>query len=89
MTTPITAAELKAGFTWLPSWCHVRSSPLVDDYFSAQYKRAISDAKRFGLIRKEFAFEAWAETRFLKEALRTQKLESYWTAYDADGKPRA
>ncbi|MES1186075.1 MAG: hypothetical protein ABUL60_19845 [Myxococcales bacterium] len=35
------------------------------------------------------AFEAWAETRFLKEALKTQKLEGYWTAYDADGKPKA
>jgi sulfonate transport system substrate-binding protein len=67
----------------------LRSSPLVDDYFSSQYKRAISDAKRFGLIKKEFAFESWAETRFLKEALKTQKLEGYWTAYDADGKPKA
>jgi sulfonate transport system substrate-binding protein len=67
----------------------LRSSPLVDDYFSSQYKRAISDAKRFGLIKKEFAFESWAETRFLKEALRTQELEGYWTAYDADGKPKA
>ena len=67
----------------------LRSSPLVDEYFSAQYKRAITDAKRFGLIRKEFAFESWTETRFLKEALKAQKLESYWTPYDADGKPKA
>lgn len=67
----------------------LRSSPLLDDYFSSQYKRAISDAKRFGLIKKEFAFESWAEPRFLKEALKTQNLEGYWTAYDADGKPKA
>jgi sulfonate transport system substrate-binding protein len=66
----------------------LRSSPLVDDYFSAQYKRAIADAKRFGLIRKEFAFESWAETRFLREALKTQKLEGFWTSYDVAGLAR-
>lgn len=66
-----------------------RSSPLVDDYLSARYKKAISDAKRFGLIRNEFSFDAWTETRFLKEALKTQKLEGYWTPHDADGKPKA
>lgn len=67
----------------------VRSSPLVDEYLSSQYKRAIADAKRFGLIRNEFSFEAWTETRFLKEALRLQKLESYWAPHGVDGKPKA
>jgi sulfonate transport system substrate-binding protein len=67
----------------------VRSSPLVDEYLSSQYKRAIVDAKRFGLIRKEFSFDAWTETRFLEEALRAQKLESYWAPHGADGKPKA
>ena len=66
----------------------VRSSPLVDEYLSSQYKRAIADAKRFGLIKSEFSFEGWTETRFLKEALRAQKLESYWVAHGADGKPK-
>jgi sulfonate transport system substrate-binding protein len=67
----------------------VRSSPLIDEYFTSQYKRSIADAKRFGLIRNEFSFDSWAEPRFLKEALRAQKLESYWTAHGADGKPKA
>jgi len=67
----------------------VRSSPLIDEYFSSQYKRSIVDAKRFGLIRNEFSFDAWAEGKFLREALRAQKLESYWTPHGADGKPKA
>jgi sulfonate transport system substrate-binding protein len=67
----------------------VRSSPLLDEYLTSQYKRAIRDAKRFGLIRNEFSFDAWAEPRFLNEALRTQKLESFWTPHGADGKPKA
>jgi hypothetical protein len=29
------------------------------------------------------------KTRFLKEALKAQKLEGYWTTYDADGRPKA
>jgi sulfonate transport system substrate-binding protein len=67
----------------------LRSSPLIDEYFSSQYKRSIVDAKRYGLIRKEFSFDAWAETKFLREALRAQNLESYWTPHGADGKPKA
>jgi sulfonate transport system substrate-binding protein len=66
----------------------VRSSPLVDEYLSSQYKRSIADAKRFGLIKNEFSFDSWAETKFLKEALRVQNLESYWTPHGADGKPK-
>jgi len=67
----------------------VRSSPLIDEYFSSQYKRAIVDAKRFGLIKREFSFDSWAEPRFLKEALRAQQLESFWAAHGSDGKPKA
>jgi sulfonate transport system substrate-binding protein len=67
----------------------LRSSPLIDEYITSQYKRSIADAKRFGLIRNEFSFESWTETRFLREALRTQKLEGYWTPHGADGKPKA
>jgi sulfonate transport system substrate-binding protein len=67
----------------------LRSSPLLDEYFTSQYRRSIGDAKRFGLIRKDFAVESWIEPRFLNEALRAQKLESYWAPHGADGKPKA
>lgn len=80
-------SDYKEDFTG--SSLKVRSSPLIDEYFSSQYKRSIADAKRFGLIRKEFSFDSWAEPRFVKEALRAQKLEGYWTPHGADGKPKA
>lgn len=67
----------------------IRSSPLIDEYFTAQYKRAIADSKRFGLIKNDIHFEAWIEPKFLNQALKTQKLESYWQRYGADGNPKA
>jgi sulfonate transport system substrate-binding protein len=65
-----------------------RASPLIDEYVTAQYKKAISDAKRFGLIKNEFSFEAWTDTSFLKQVLKELNLEHYWQEYDASGKPK-
>jgi sulfonate transport system substrate-binding protein len=67
----------------------LRSSPLLDEYFASQYKRAIADSKRFGLIKNDISFESWIEPRFLNQALKTQKLEGYWQRYGEDGKPKA
>jgi sulfonate transport system substrate-binding protein len=67
----------------------LRSSPLIDEYLGSQYRRAIADSKRFGLIKNEFAFDSWIEPKFLNQALKAQKLESYWQRYDADGKAKA
>jgi sulfonate transport system substrate-binding protein len=64
------------------------SSPLLDEYFTSQYNTNIQEAKRFGLIRKTFQFEDWAEPRFLNEVLRELGLESYWAPYGKDGKPK-
>jgi sulfonate transport system substrate-binding protein len=74
---------------FLGSSIKLKSSPLIDDYFSSQYKKAIADSKRFGLIKNEFSFDAWVESRFLNHALKEQKLEGYWSQYDADGKQKA
>jgi sulfonate transport system substrate-binding protein len=60
-------------------------SPLVDDYIRSQYKKAVDDSKRFGLIRTVFDVDAWIDTRFLDKALRDQGLDGYWTRYDANG----
>jgi sulfonate transport system substrate-binding protein len=67
----------------------VPSSPLIDEYFTSQYKRAIVDAKRFGLIKNDISFESWIEPKFLNQALKTLKLEGYWQRYGEDGKPKA
>jgi len=53
-------------------------SPLVDPYLVARYKNSIGDAKRYGLIRKDFAFEPWVDTSFLAAVLKEEKLENFW-----------
>ena len=65
------------------------ASPLVDDYIRAQYKSAVNDSKKFGLIRSTFDVDSWIDTRFLQQALHELNLENYWPAYDASGKPRS
>jgi sulfonate transport system substrate-binding protein len=74
---------------FLNSSVKLRSSPLIDEYFSSQYKRAIADSKRFGLIKNDFSFEEWIEPKFLKQALKSKNLETYWQPFAADGKPKA
>jgi len=65
-----------------------RASPLIDDYVAAQYRKAIADSKRFGLIKNDFSFDAWTDTSFLKQVLKELNLEHYWQEYDASGKPK-
>jgi sulfonate transport system substrate-binding protein len=60
-------------------------SPLVDDYLRSQYKKAVLDSKRFGLIRNTFDVDQWIDTSFLQKALHDQNLEHYWPQYDANG----
>jgi len=67
----------------------LKASPLIDDYFSSQYRKAISDSARFGLIKNEFSFDSWVEPSFLKQVLREQNLENYWRQYDNAGKPKS
>ena len=38
------------------------------------------------LIRREVSVDGWFDDRYLKQALRTQGLEHYWTRHDAAGK---
>jgi sulfonate transport system substrate-binding protein len=61
------------------------ASPLVDDYIRAQYKKAVADSKRFGLIRNVFDVDQWIDTSFLQKALHDLNLEHYWPEYDANG----
>lgn len=67
----------------------VLSSPLLDEYIVSQYNTNIQEAKRYGLIRKTFSFDEWAEPRFLNEVLRELNLENHWVPYGNDGKPKA
>jgi len=67
----------------------VRNSPLVDDFIIARYKAVMADALKLKLIRREVSIDDWFDTRYLKNSLKKQGLENYWTAYDAKGNPMA
>jgi sulfonate transport system substrate-binding protein len=61
------------------------SSPLLDPYIVSQIKTKVSLAKRFGLIKEAFDFEALIDRRFLNKALKDQGLDSYWPQLSASG----
>ncbi|MDP9898737.1 ABC transporter substrate-binding protein [Variovorax ginsengisoli] len=65
-----------------------RNSPLIDDFVISRYKAVVSDALKLKLIRNEVAIDGWFDTSYLQKALKKQGLETYWTAYDAKGRPK-
>jgi sulfonate transport system substrate-binding protein len=65
----------------------IRNSPLIDPFFIGRYKAVAQDALKLKLIRQPVEVDSWFETKYLDNALRTQKLDHYWTHYDAAGKP--
>lgn len=73
--------------TQLPTPLALRETPLLDGYWVARYREAISDALRYRLIRKDVDVDAWIDRRFLDAALRDLGLEKHWNAYGADGAP--
>jgi sulfonate transport system substrate-binding protein len=64
-----------------------RFSPHPDAYLEARYKFQIDQAKRLKLLRNTFSYEEWLQPKFLKQALKELKLESYWQPRGLDGKP--
>jgi sulfonate transport system substrate-binding protein len=66
----------------------LRNSPLADDFIVGRYKAVVADALKLKLIRREVTVDDWFDTRYLKNALKKQGLENYWTAYDAKGNPK-
>ncbi|WP_189462021.1 ABC transporter substrate-binding protein [Jeongeupia chitinilytica] len=66
-----------------------RLTPLLDPFFYAHYRDAVRFARQFGLIRKDVDVDAWIAPQYLREALKAQKLERYWTPLAADGKGAA
>jgi sulfonate transport system substrate-binding protein len=61
------------------------SSPLLDPYIVSQFKTKVTLAKRFGLIKEFFDFEALIDRRFLNKALKDQGLETFWPQVSATG----
>ncbi|MFM0716960.1 ABC transporter substrate-binding protein [Paraburkholderia strydomiana] len=77
--------------SWQAEFAHQplkdRNTPLIDAFIVARYKAVAQDALRLKLIRQPVEIDGWFEPRYLDNALRTQKLDHYWTRYDAAGKP--
>lgn len=63
---------------WQGQSLKVFASPLLDPYLVSQYKAQVKEAKKFGLIKKDVDVDAWLEPRFLQQALKDLKLETFW-----------
>lgn len=60
-----------------------RYSPLLDAGYIAHFGDVIEGAKAAGIVRQGFDPKGWADPRFLDEALRTLKLQGFWSATSA------
>ncbi|GDY14433.1 aryl sulfate ester ABC transporter [Planctomycetota bacterium] len=63
----------------------VRSSPLLDEFFTSQYRDGARLALAFKLIRNPVEVDGWFDPRYLSAALKKQNLEEYWLPAAADG----
>ncbi|MDO9237266.1 MAG: ABC transporter substrate-binding protein [Aquabacterium sp.] len=63
-----------------------RINPLLDDYYVAAIKKSIDETKKYRLTRREVSLDGWIERKYLDNALRELKLETYWPTQDATGK---
>jgi sulfonate transport system substrate-binding protein len=64
----------------------VRLNPNFDPFLVGRYKDAEAQAFRFRLSRARFDVDAWIDQRYLKVALREQKLDTFWPVFQANGK---
>lgn len=64
----------------------VRHNPLLDDYYVASIQKAIAETRKYRLTRRDVSLDGWLEPKYLNNALRELKLETYWPTQAADGK---
>lgn len=57
-------------------------SPLLDGYFLGNFKRNVELARQFGLIRRTFDVDAWADPRYLAAALQQLGWQNEWRPYE-------
>jgi sulfonate transport system substrate-binding protein len=65
----------------------VRLSPLLDPFLVERYKDSARESLELKLTRSAPEVDSWFDRSFLNAALKELKLENYWPAYAADGKP--
>jgi sulfonate transport system substrate-binding protein len=64
-----------------------RNSPLIDQFLIEQYRVQAQQAKEFGLVRRSVDINGWFDPEYVDQAIKELGLQSYWTRFDADGKP--
>jgi sulfonate transport system substrate-binding protein len=62
------------------------TSPLIDDFVVSQYRNTQEHALAAGLLRKPVDIDGWIDRHFLDEALREERLTSFWPAANAAGR---
>jgi sulfonate transport system substrate-binding protein len=74
---------------WDPFVLSERASPLFDEFYRAQYKRALKAGRELKLVRRDFDTDAWLDPTYLNQALKALGLTGHWREYDAEGTPKA
>jgi sulfonate transport system substrate-binding protein len=64
----------------------VRLNPNFDPFLVSRYKDAVEQAYKFRMTRAKIDVDKWIEQRYLKAALREQKLDNYWPVFEPNGK---
>ncbi|MCW7540175.1 ABC transporter substrate-binding protein [Aquabacterium sp. A7-Y] len=71
--------------TWEGYSLKERNSPLLDEYYFASLRKAVEEARRFRLIRRDVPLEGWIEPKYVNQALKDLQLEAHWPEFDAEG----
>ena len=66
-----------------------RASPLFDELYRAQYKRALQAGRALKLVRRDFDVDGWLDPTYLERGLEALGLAGTWRELDAEGKPKA
>lgn len=71
-----------------PDDLNFTTSPRIDPFLTDSVSHSVEQAQASRLIRSAFDARAWAEGKFVEQALIALKLEARWPQYDAEGQPR-
>ena len=62
------------------------SSPTIDDFRIEHYRRSLEFARRKGYVRGDIDLEGWLDRRFLDQALKDQRADSFFPVLDKGGR---
>jgi sulfonate transport system substrate-binding protein len=74
---------------WDPFVLRDRASPLLDEFYRAQYRRLLAAGRSLKLIRRDLDVDQWLDSTYLDRGLRELNLAGVWRELDAEGNPKA